>query len=46
MKKYYYITEIEECVLCGKEKKRRYRVNKKPKNSIDFKQFACETHFI
>jgi len=45
-KKYYYITEIEECVLCGKEKSSRYRVKEKPKSSILIKQYACDEHFI
>ena len=46
IKKYYYITEIEECVLCWKEKRLRYRVYKKPEFSIIHKQNACPQHFI
>lgn len=45
-RKYWYITEITECVLCGCGKKHRYRVYEKPKNSIDYVNFACSTHFI
>ena len=46
VKKYYYILEIEECVLCGRERKSRYRVKDKPESSILIKQYACDEHFI
>lgn len=46
MKKYYYVTEIEYCVLCGVEHKRRDRVKEKPEVSIKFIEFACDEHFI
>lgn len=45
-KKYWYITDIEECVLCGKEKKYRYRIYEPPEHPIRIKQFACHGHFI
>lgn len=45
-KKYWYVTEIEFCVLCGREKKTKYRVYIKPKNKIKTKEHACSEHFI
>jgi len=44
--KYWYITEIETCVLCGYEMKYRYRVPTKPVHSIILKDNACPEHFI
>ena len=44
--KYWYVTDIYACVLCGKEKRYRYRVYIKPENSTNWKDDACPTHFI
>lgn len=46
--KYWYRTDVYECVLCGHEKKYRYRVYDKPKpeNTTFWQQDACPTHFI
>ena len=49
--KYWYRTVIYECVICGHEKKTRYRVYDRPKptdpfDRIDWHQDACPTHFI
>ena len=43
---YWYITEIESCVICGVEHKDRYRVYDKPQFSINWKDSACGQHFI
>ncbi len=44
--KYWYVQDVYSCVLCGKERKYRYRVNKKPEFPINWKDDACPTHFI
>lgn len=44
--KYWYITKIEFCVICGREKKRRYRVYVKPTNNIKSTEYACGEHFF
>jgi hypothetical protein len=49
--KYWYLTTVSECVLCGAFRKERERVKDKLKpgdwNERNvFKQFACEIHFI
>lgn len=44
--KYYYRTEVTECVLCGREKKSRERVNEKEKSGTKYNQDACPQHFI
>jgi len=44
--KYWYMTEIDYCVICGREKKCRYRVYEKPEHSIILKETACHGHFI
>jgi len=51
MKKYWYMTEITECVLCGKTTNVKYRVydTPRPDNRADrmiYRQEACSTHFI
>ena len=48
MKKYWYKEEIEVCVLCGKEKKSRWRVFEKPElyEKVKLIDFACGEHFI
>ena len=49
-KKYWYKTEVTECVLCGRQTKHRYRVyGDKPNDAAEryiFKQDVCATHFI
>jgi hypothetical protein len=50
-KKYWYMTEITECVLCGRETKIKYRVYNKPRPSnradrMIYKQDACAIHFM
>jgi Zn ribbon nucleic-acid-binding protein len=47
-KKYWYKTEITECVLCGYTTKDRFRVydEPKPEDTIFWKDDACSTHFI
>lgn len=45
-KKYWYKTEVEYCVLCGREKKYKFRVFEKPKQKLYHKEFACAEHFI
>lgn len=45
-KKHWYVTKYEICVLCGKEKKVKYRVYEKPKNAIKTEEYACNEHFI
>lgn len=48
--KYWYFTEVEYCVLCGREtkcKERKY--TPKPKNPAKrtvWSENACHTHFI
>ena len=37
MKKYWYVTIVWHCPVCGKEDKRRHRVYEKPKESIVWK---------
>ena len=44
-KKYWYVKEIEFCVICGREKKHRYRVYEKPKVKIFEQEYACGDHF-
>jgi hypothetical protein len=50
-KKYWYMTEITECVLCGHTDTVKYRVydRPRPKNRGDrmkYDQKACSIHFI
>lgn len=45
-RKYWYQEDVYACVLCGKEKRYRYRVYEKPENPIIWKDDACPTHFI
>jgi len=45
-KKYWYMIDIEVCVLCGKERKSRYRVFEKPEFNINMTEFACNEHFM
>lgn len=50
-KKYWYMTELTICVICGHEKRVRYRVYDKPrpKDRIDrmiIRDDACAIHFI
>lgn len=44
--KYWYIKDVSECVICGKEKIYRYRVYTKPIESLIWRQDACSIHFI
>jgi len=44
--KYWYLTEVEYCVLCGRERKSRERVYDKAKSGTVFTEFACNNHFI
>lgn len=46
--KYWYITTIKVCVICGKERKMRERVYEKPANEerLDIIDTACEKHFF
>jgi len=44
--KYWYMTDIEVCVLCGEEKKYKYRVYEKPEFNINMTEFACNEHFM
>jgi Zn ribbon nucleic-acid-binding protein len=48
-RKYWYKTEIVECVLCGHEQKIKYRMyTKKPKDfskRVIYIQSACIHHF-
>lgn len=43
--KYWYVTEIYACVLCGREIKSKYRVYIKPDRSIIWHDDACHNHF-
>lgn len=47
-KKYWYIFQIIECVLCGRQKKSKWRVYSKPslEEKVIFDQDACPEHFI
>ena len=47
-KKYWYKTEITECVLCGYTTKEKFRVYDKPKPefTITLMQNACGEHFM
>jgi hypothetical protein len=44
--KYWYHTEINVCVLCGKETKTRERVYQKDKAGTVWIDDACHNHFI
>lgn len=46
--RYWYVTEIATCVLCGREKKNRHRVYKEPERAgrTLFIEDACQEHFI
>ena len=44
--KYWYLTEVEYCVLCGRERKSRERVYDKEKSGTVFTEFACGNHFM
>jgi len=44
--KYWYSTEIQYCVVCGREKKYRERVYEKEKSGTTFVEYACGEHFI
>lgn len=48
---YWYYTEIEECVLCGRSKSYKERIYDRPKpenpgDRIILRQNACYEHFI
>lgn len=45
LKKYWYRTEIQVCVLCGREKKNRYRVYDRSKSGTIISEDACYDHF-
>lgn len=47
-RKYWYVTETTTCVLCGKEKKDKFRVYTmpKPEQKHTFKDYACGEHFM
>lgn len=45
-KKYWYRTEIQMCVLCGVERKDRYRVYDKTQSGVYASEMACDIHFI
>jgi hypothetical protein len=47
-RKYYYMEEVTSCVLCGREKRYRWRVYEKPEPHLRVKwnEDACCTHFI
>lgn len=45
-KKYWYITEISMCPICGEERKIRYReYSEKPKNIEDRIKFTYINHY-
>lgn len=44
--KYWYSTEIESCVLCGREKKSRTRVYTKEQSGTIYTEYACPEHFM
>jgi len=44
--KYWYVTDIYCCVLCGYEKKYRYRVYEKPEFKINWHDDVCAEHFM
>jgi len=45
--KYWYVTEIKSCVLCGVETINKHRVFEKPNNQerIKWQDTGCHTHF-
>ena len=47
-KKHWYVTEIEMCVLCGREKKYRSRVYEEPQPHLKtiVTDDACGEHFM
>ena len=49
-RKYWYFTDVEYCVLCGREvknKERRYTPKPKdPAKRTVWRETACQTHFI
>lgn len=44
--KYWYVTDVYACVLCGGESKYKHRVYVKPVMSINWSDTACDYHFI
>lgn len=46
--KYWYVTEVNCCVVCGCETREKHRVHEKPKPQEKnvWRDFACWTHFI
>lgn len=44
--KYWYLTTIESCVLCGVEHKYRERVFSIELKGISWVEYACPGHFM
>jgi hypothetical protein len=46
--KYWYVTQVIECVLCGRQKKYKWRVYKNPSlyDKLIYEQDACGEHFM
>ncbi len=45
-KKYWYRTDIESCVLCGRESVIRTRVYSEDQKGMHFSEDACSHHFM
>lgn len=47
-RKYYYMEEVITCVICGREKRYRWRVyeNPEPHLRVNWKENVCYTHFF
>lgn len=45
-RRYWYRTEISECVLCGKQKTYKGRVYNEKDKGVSYDQFACDIHFM
>lgn len=43
-KRYWYSTDIFECVICGQQTKDKKRVYKKKERGINWHQDRCWTH--
>lgn len=44
-KKYWYRTDIDTCVLCGKEIRNKYRVYVENEKGLHVRENACWEHF-
>ena len=45
-RQYWYITDVDYCVICGSEMRYKHRVYIKPHSSINWIERACNHHYL